>query len=115
MRKIFPLTILIISSIALPGCGYTPEQRAVSGAALGGATGAAIGAAAGRGPGAALAGGVLGAATGAIVGANTAPPPPPGYYGPPPPPPGYYGPPPRCARFGYDAYGNQVCMRYYGY
>ncbi|MGB6699747.1 MAG: hypothetical protein WBE80_13840, partial [Methylocella sp.] len=63
----------------------------------------------------ALAGGVLGAATGAIVGANTAPPPPPGYYGPPPPPPGYYGPPPRCARFGYDAYGNQVCMRYYGY
>ena len=48
MRKIFPLTILIISSIALSGCGYTPEQRAVSGAALGGATGAAIGAATGR-------------------------------------------------------------------
>jgi hypothetical protein len=108
MQKIFPLTILIISSIALSGCGYTPEQRAVSGAALGGATGAAIGAAAGRGPGAALAGGALGAATGAIVGANTAPPPP-------PPPPGYYGPPPRCARVGYDAYGNQVCMAYYGY
>jgi hypothetical protein len=110
MQKIFPLTILIISSIALAGCGYTPEQRAVSGAALGGATGAAIGAAAGRGPGAALAGGALGAATGAIVGANTAPPPPPpGYYGAPPPPP------PRCARFGYDADGNQVCMAYYGY
>jgi hypothetical protein len=108
MQKIFPLTILIISLIALAGCGYTPEQRAVSGAALGGATGAAIGAAAGRGPGAALAGGALGAATGAIVGANTAPPPP-------PPPPGYYGPPPRCARFGFDAYGNQVCMAYYGY
>jgi len=109
MQNIFPLTILIIWSIALAGCGYTPEQRAVSGAALGGATGAAIGAAAGRGPGAALAGGALGAATGAIVGANTAPPPP-------PPPPGYYGaPPPRCARVGYDAYGNQVCMAYYGY
>ena len=110
MQKIFPLTILIISSIALAGCGYTPEQRAVSGAALGGATGAAIGAAAGRGPGAALAGGAIGAATGAIVGANTAPPPPPpGYYGAPPPPP------PRCARVGYDAYGNQVCLAYYGY
>ncbi len=86
--------------ILLAGCGYTPEQRAASGAALGGATGAAIGAAAGHGPGAALAGGILGAATGAIVGANTVPPPPPppGYY--PPPPPGYgppppgYGPPP---------------------
>lgn len=110
MQKNFPLTILIISSIALAGCGYTPEERGVSGAALGGATGAAIGAATGRGAGAALAGGALGAATGAIVGANTAPPPP-------PPPPGYYGapPPPRCARFGYDAYGNQVCMAYYGY
>ena len=111
MRKIFPLTILIISSIALSGCGYTPEQRAVSGAALGGATGAAIGAATGGRAGAVLAGGALGAATGAIVGANTAPPPP-------PPPPGYYGAPPppaRCARFGYDAYGNQVCMAYYGY
>ena len=34
------MPILIISSIALAGCGYTPEQRGVSGAALGGATGA---------------------------------------------------------------------------
>ncbi|MGH6811159.1 MAG: hypothetical protein ACREC0_03650 [Methylocella sp.] len=106
MKKIFPLTILIISSIALADCGYTPEQRGVSGAALGGATGAALGAATGGGVGAALAGGALGAATGAIVGANTAPP---------PPPPGYYGPPPRCARLGYDAYGNQVCVAYYRY
>jgi hypothetical protein len=106
MQKIFPLTILVISSIALVGCGYTPEQRGVSGAALGGATGAAIGAATGGGVGAALAGGALGAATGAVVGATTAPPP--GYYGAPPPPP-------RCARVGYDAYGNQVCTAYYRY
>ena len=108
MWKIFPLTILIISAIALAGCGYTPEQRGISGAALGGATGTAIGAATGGGVGAALAGGALGAATGAIVGAATAPQPP-GYYGAPPPPP------PRCRRFGYDAYGNQVCMAYYRY
>jgi hypothetical protein len=107
MLKNFPLTILIIASIALAGCGYTPEERGVSGAALGGATGAALGAAAGGTAGAALVGGALGAATGAIVGANTAPP---------PPPPGYYGaPPPRCARFGYDAYGNQVCIAFYRY
>jgi hypothetical protein len=106
MRKIFPLTLLIIAAIAPAGCGYTPEQRGVSGAALGGATGAAIGAATGGGVGAAVAGGALGAATGAIVGATTAPP---------PPPPGYYGPPPRCARVGYDAYGNRVCTAYYGY
>ena len=110
MRKIFPLTIPIISSIALAGCGYTPEQRAVSGAAVGGATGAAIGAASTGRAGGALVGGALGAATGAIVGASTAPPPPPpGYYGGPPPPP------PRCARIGYDAYGNQVCIAYYRY
>jgi hypothetical protein len=107
MQKILALTLVVISSSGLAGCGYTPEQRGVSGAALGGATGAAIGAATGGGVGAALAGGALGAATGAIVGANTAPPPPPGYYQPRPPPPG------RCARVGYDAYGNQVCMAYY--
>ena len=111
MQKIFAVTLLVILSAVFAGCGYTPEQRGVSGAALGGATGAAIGAATGGGVGAALAGGALGAATGAIVGANTAPPPPPpGYYGPPPPPP-----PARCARIGYDAYGNQVCTAYYGY
>jgi len=118
MQKNFTLTLLLISTAALAGCGYTPEQRGASGAALGGATGAAIGAATGGGVGAALAGGALGAATGAIVGATTAPPPPPppGAY-PPPPPPGAYPPPPpgRCARVGYDAYGNQVCTAYYGY
>lgn len=113
MPKIYALTLLVILGAGLAGCGYTAEQRGVSGAALGGATGAAIGAATGGGVGAALAGGALGAATGAIVGANTAPPPPP-----PPPPPGYYRrppPPPRCAQVGYDAYGNQICTAYYGY
>jgi hypothetical protein len=97
----------ILATLVLAGCGYTPEQRATSGAALGGVTGAALGAAAGGSAGAALAGGVLGAATGAIVGANTRPPPP-------PPPPGY-PPPPRCAHWGYDPYGNPVCIAYYGY
>jgi hypothetical protein len=97
MQKIFAVTLLVILTAVFAGCGYTPEQRGVSGAALGGATGAAIGAATG--------GGALGAATGVIVGAN---PPPPSYYGPPPPPA-------RCARIGYDAYGNQVCTAYYGY
>jgi hypothetical protein len=116
MLKLFGTASLVGLTLLLVGCGYTPEQRATSGAALGGATGAALGAGAGGSAGAAVAGGILGAATGAVVGANTAPPPPPppppGYY-PPPPPPGYY--PPRCARMGYDAYGNPVCVAYYGY
>lgn len=112
MGRISSLTLFVISCVALAGCGYTPEQRALSGGALGGATGAAIGAATGGGAGAALAGGAIGAATGAIVGAATTPPPPP------PPPPGYRRrppPPPRCAQFGYDAYGNRICTAYYGY
>lgn len=112
MKTFRPLAALVaVLAVALAGCGYTPEQRAGSGAALGGATGAAIGAATGGGVGAALAGGAIGAATGAIVGATTrpAPPPPPAYYPPPPPPP------PRCAQFGYDVYGNRICTAYYGY
>jgi hypothetical protein len=82
MHKTLPFAALVVTSLALTGCGYTPEQRATSGAALGGATGAALGAATGGGGGAALAGGALGAASGAIVGANTrpVPPPPPAYY-----------------------------------
>lgn len=100
--------LIATTAALLAGCGYTPEQRATSGAAIGGATGLALGAAAGGSPGAALAGGVLGAATGAIVGANTQPPP--------PPPPGYYPlPPPRCAHWGYDPYGRPICVGWYGY
>ncbi|VFU08635.1 conserved exported hypothetical protein [Methylocella tundrae] len=112
MKKIFLPTVFLATSLALAGCGYTPEQRAGSGAAIGGATGAAIGAATGGGVGAALVGGALGAATGAIVGANTRP------ANPPPPPPGYYPPPPpprACARVVYDPYGNAFCQGYYGY
>ena len=99
MQKILRILIALTAAAQLAGCGYTPEQRATSGAALGGATGAAIGAAAGGSAGAALAGGVLGAATGAIVGANTA----------------VEAAPPPCARWGYDVYGNPVCIAYHGY
>jgi len=107
-RRFIHLTILA-AAIGLAGCGYTPEQRAVNGAAIGAGTGALIGAATHSGVGGVLAGSGLGAATGAIIGANTAPPP--------PPPPGYYSPPPppACARWGYDPDGNPYCMRYYGY
>jgi hypothetical protein len=107
MRKVLIPTCLA-AAVALGGCGYTPEQRAGSGAAIGGATGAALGAATGGGVGAALAGGVLGAATGAVIGANTRPaPPPPAYYPPPRPR--------RCATYDYDPYGRPVCTSFYGY
>jgi hypothetical protein len=109
MQKTFArIAAVLLLASGLAGCGYTPEQRATSGAALGGATGALLGAATGGGVGAAVAGGAIGAATGAVVGANTRPAPPaPAYYGAPPPP--------RCARVGYDVYGNRICTAYYAY
>ena len=105
MRKALILTAALASSVALAGCQTVQEDRAATGAALGGAGGALIGAAAGGTAGAALLGGALGAATGAIVGANTAP---------------AAAPPPRrarpaCAEDTYDYYGNPVCTAYYGY
>jgi hypothetical protein len=109
-----PTTLaVLLAALAVAGCGYTPEQRAGSGALIGAGTGAAIAAAAGGRPGAVIAGSLLGAGAGAIIGANTAPPPPPppGAYPPPPPPP----PPPHCSRYGYDPYGHPVCVAYYGY
>ena len=115
----FMTSIAILAGLGLAGCGYTPEQRAGSGALIGAGTGAAVAAAAGGRPGAVIAGSILGAGAGAIIGANTTPPPPPppGAYPPPPPPPGAYPPPPppHCARYGYDPYGHPVCVAYYGY
>ncbi len=109
MRKCLVASLVVVMAAQLAGCGYTPEQRATSGAAIGAGTGAALGAATGGGVGGVLAGGLFGAATGAILGASTTPPPPPAYVYPPPPPP------PRCARWGNDVYGNPVCIAYYGY
>jgi hypothetical protein len=99
-------SVALIAAIGLAGCGYTPEQRASSGALIGAGSGAVLGAAAGGGPGAVIAGSLLGAGAGALIGANTRPAPPPAYLPP---------PPPRCARFSYDPYGRPVCVAYYGY
>lgn len=107
MKRILIIATALASAVSLSACN-TPGERATGGALLGGAGGAAIGAAASGGrAGGTLAGAALGAATGAIVGAATTPQPEPGYYPPPPPPP------PRCARWGWDDYGNRVCIRFY--
>jgi hypothetical protein len=94
MTKTLMLSAALASALALGGC-YTPAERAGGGAVIGGLAGAAVGAAAsgGRASGA-LAGAAIGAAGGAIIGAGTAP---------------ARG----CARYGYDYYGNYVCVRYY--
>jgi hypothetical protein len=81
----------LAAALPLAACN-TPSERAAGGALIGGATGAAIGAAATGRPGGALAGAAIGAVGGAAVGAATAP---------------------RCAAWGYDYYGNPVCVRAY--
>lgn len=85
--KPFLLAAALATALPLAACN-TPQQRVGGGALIGGATGAVIGGAATGRAGGALAG----AAIGAVAGGATSP---------------------RCARVGYDRYGNQVCVRYY--
>jgi surface antigen len=94
MKKTILATAALASALALAGCN-TPGERAAGGALLGAGAGALVGAAVSGGrPGAVLAGAAIGGAGGAIVGAGTAP---------------VRG----CAQYGYDYYGNYVCVAYY--
>lgn len=70
MRKII---IVVGAALALAGCQTVEQDRALTGAAIGGVAGTAIGAAAGGSVGSALAGGAIGAAGGAIIGSATTP------------------------------------------
>lgn len=109
IRKAMLASAAAAMALSMAGCGTPQGYNATNGALLGGGTGALIGGLASGRAGGALAGGAIGAATGALVGAAATPQP--GYYAPPPPPP----PPPRCYRRGFDAYGNPICLQYYGY
>ncbi|HUO54749.1 MAG TPA: glycine zipper domain-containing protein [Rhodoblastus sp.] len=99
MKKIVMATVALAACLGLSGCN-TPQDRAVGGALIGGATGATIGGLASGRAGGAVAGGLLGAAAGGIIGANTAP---------------QSSPPPRrrCAEFEVDAYGGRHCVAWY--
>lgn len=96
MKKVLLLTSAIAMAAALMGCN-SPGERAAGGAVIGGLGGAGIGALASGGrAGGTLAGAAIGAASGAVVGAATAP-------------------PQRCAKWGWDYYGQRVCVAYYNY
>jgi osmotically inducible lipoprotein OsmB len=84
--------ILIASTLALAlaGCGTAQGDRALGGAAIGGATGAVVGGLASGNAGGALAGAAVGAAGGAIIGAATTP---------------------RYSRCYIDDYGREICRR----
>ncbi|QGM96281.1 hypothetical protein [Methylocystis parvus] len=94
MKKVLLLSAAIAFAASLAGCN-SPGERAAGGAVIGGLGGAGIGALASGGrAGGTLAGAAVGAATGAVVGAATAP-------------------PQRCAKWGWDYYGQRVCVAFY--
>jgi osmotically inducible lipoprotein OsmB len=62
---------VMISSLALAGCGTTPGDRGLSGGLLGAGTGAAIGAMTGSAATGALIGGLGGAAIGMLTTSDT--------------------------------------------
>ncbi len=94
MKKPVLLVLGLASALSLSGCGYTQQDRTVSGAAIGGATGALLGAATTGRAGGAVAGGLLGAAAGGIIGANSRP-------------------PRRCAEYEVDDWGDRHCTAWY--
>ena len=97
MKKTLILGLALAGGLSVSGC-YTPQQQTgtLAGGAIGGGAGALIGSAvSGGSAGGAIAGGIIGAGTGALIGnAVTAP-------------------RHRCARWGWDAYGNRVCRAWY--
>ncbi len=92
MTRFILLAFAGLLSLSVSAC-YTPQERALGGAAIGGLTGAAVGSAVSGNSGGALAGAAIGAAGGALIGAGTAP------------SSGYY----RGCRYYYDRYGNAYC------
>ena len=108
MKTSLGLAAVLASTLALAGCNTPQDANAARGAVIGGTTGALIGGLASGRPGGALIGGAIGAASGAVLGAASTPPRPRYAYLPPGPGPGPGVP---CARWGYDAYGEPVCLR----
>jgi hypothetical protein len=99
MTRIVALSLALAAAISVSGCQTPQQSNALGGAVLGGAGGALVGSALGHGgAGATVAGGAIGAATGAMLGSSLTPPGP------------AYG---RCAQWGYDYNGNQVCTAFY--
>jgi hypothetical protein len=97
MKKMLFALFVIGVNLPLSGC-YSPTERAIGGGAIGGLGGAGLGAAlSGGSTTGTLAGAAIGAASGAAIGAATTP----------------AAPPPACAEWGWDDYGNRVCIGYY--
>lgn len=66
MHRVAIPAVLAVT-LGLAGCGYTTQERAISGGALGAGAGAAVGAIADEPLAGAIVGGALGAGTGALT------------------------------------------------
>ena len=65
------LSLLLIATLGLAGCGYNTTDRAVSGGLLGAGAGAVVGSLSGNAGTGALIGGAAGAAGGALTSPGT--------------------------------------------
>jgi hypothetical protein len=91
------IALALAGAVSVSAC-QTPQQQTgtLAGGAIGAGTGALIGSAvSGGSAGAAIAGGVIGAGTGALIGNAVT------------------RPHRHCARWGFDSFGNRVCVAFY--
>jgi hypothetical protein len=96
MRRILALSLALMGAVSVAGCQTSQQTGTLAGGAIGAGTGALIGSAvSGGSAGGAIAGGVIGAGTGALVGSAVT------------------RPHHRCARWGFNRYGNRVCVAFY--
>ena len=99
MRNMLALSLAFAAALSVSACQTPQQQNALVGGALGAGAGALVGSAvSGGSAGGALAGAAIGAGSGALIGAAATP------------TPTYAG---RCAQWGYDYNGRQVCVAYY--
>ncbi len=97
MNKVWALSLALAAGLTVSACQTPQQQNALVGGAVGAGAGALVGSAvSGGSAGGALAGAAIGAGSGALIGAAATP-----------------QPVGQCARWGYDYYGNRVCVAYY--
>jgi uncharacterized protein YcfJ len=90
------IALVLACAMSVSAC-QTPQQQTgtLAGGAIGAGTGALIGSAvSGGSAGGAIAGGVIGAGTGALIGNAVT------------------RPRPHCVRWGFDQFGNRVCLAF---
>ena len=92
MKKISVVALALAGALSLSAC-QTPQQQqgTLVGGALGAGAGAIIGSAVGGGTGGAVAGALIGGGTGALIGNQVTR-------------------PRHCVRWGFDHWGNRVCL-----